>query len=626
MFTKKRRYPTIIDTTTKIKINGHPISYERGSVRYLGIWLDRSLNWTEHIKIKTRKVKGLLHKLAGVSGDLWGFKPLIGKYCWEGLARPVLSYGCLGWIPALMRKKTVDSQLTQVQRLGYKLMAFFRRSTPNKGLDMMTNTMPIRYHLLKNAASSYIRTLGLAPYNRHEMQTNVKNRVSHRTWIEEFIGDFELDYLCNPLDTVKLHREWTKSFLVDMDSMNLSRATAGKPKFLADLDAYTDGSKVPGSDTETERTGAGFIVMKGHEDFISNKKWVAESYKLHPKNTTFQAEIFAILKLCQTILAHTSGTEDCWIDENGSLDIYCDSQAAILALNSIWVQSELVGRTIDLLNQVAQKINKLTIRWIKGHSDHKGNDRADRMARGGRDQTGNPVADSPKIAKATMKSELDSAAKQLWKIMWNMTPSCRQSKDWFPDGPRPRFAFEILHLPRPICSQVIHFVSGHNFLRRHQALIDSEDLRRLEQFEGLGEDEDFHAAMEPIAVCSLCGTDEESSYHIMTVCSKLMHIRMAVFGKEDIRPPYTDIPVYKLVSYLRDVKLKSLEMRPFLEEFGGQELPERMPDWAKINDIDSSSDDEFQADRRDAREKGNSLLHQYLYQKYSAQTLRTKAL
>ena len=248
------------------------------------------------------------------------------------------------------------------------------------------------------------------------------------------------------------------------------------------------------------------------------------------------------------------------------------------------------------------------------------------MARGGRDQTGNPVADSPKIAKATMKSELDSAAKQLWKIMWNMTPSCRQSKDWFPDGPRPRFAFEILHLPRPICSQVIHFVSGHNFLRRHQALIDSEELRRLEQFEGLGEDEDFHAAMEPIAVCSLCGTDEESSYHIMTVCSKLMHIRMAVFGKEDIRPPYTDIPVYKLVSYLRDVKLKSLEMRPFLEEFGGQELPERMPDWAKINDIDSSSDDEFQADRRDAREKGNSLLHQYLYQKYSAQTLRTKAL
>ena len=67
-------------------------------------------------------------------------------------------------------------------------------------------------------------------------------------------------------------------------------------------------------------------------------------------------------------------------------------------------------------------------------------------------------------------------------------------------------------------------------------------------------------------------------------------------------------------------------MRPFIEEFGGQELPERMPNWAKINDIDSSSDDEFQADRRFAKEQGDLLLHQYLYQKYSAQKTRKQAI
>ena len=111
----------------------------------------------------------------------------------------------------------------------------------------------------------------------------------------------------------------------------------------------------------------------------------------------------------------------------------------------------------------------------------------------------------------------------------------------------------------------------------------------------------------------------------MTECSKLLHTRMSVFGKKDIFPPYTDIPVFKLVSYLRDVKLKSLEMRPFLEEFGGQELPERMPDWAKVNDNDSSSDDEFQADRRSAKEQGDLLLHQLLYQKYSAKKSRKSA-
>ena len=108
----------------------------------------------------------------------------------------------------------------------------------------------------------------------------------------------------------------------------------------------------------------------------------------------------------------------------------------------------------------------------------------------------------------------------------------------------------------------------------------------------------------------------------MTECPKLATARLGVFGREDILPPYDNIPVYKLVSYLRDIKLKSLEMRPFLEEFKADELPERMPDWAKVNDNDSSSDDELQADTRYAKECGDKLLHYILYHKYSAKNLK----
>ena len=225
-----------------------------------------------------------------------------------------------------------------------------------------------------------------------------------------------------------------------------------------------------------------------------------------------------------------------------------------------------------------------------------------------------------------MKSEFEMATKKLWRIMWNMDPTCRQSKHWFPHGPRPKFAFEILHLPRPICSQIIHFVTGHNFLRRHQAIIDMAELKRIEQKADLEGDEEFHEAMEPIAACSLCGKDEESSYHIMTECPVLYSIRISVFGRHDIFPPYDNIPVYKLISYLKDVKLKSLEMRPFLEEYRAAELPERMPDWARVNDNDSSSDDELQADTRYAKECGDRLLHYILYQKYSAKKLKPQEL
>ena len=112
----------------------------------------------------------------------------------------------------------------------------------------------------------------------------------------------------------------------------------------------------------------------------------------------------------------------------------------------------------------------------------------------------------------------------------------------------------------------------------------------------------------------------------MTECPVLYRARINVFGRHDILPPYDNIPVYKLISFLRDVKLKSLEMRPFIEEYRAEELPERMPDWARVNDNDSSSDDELQADTRYAKECGDRLLHYILYQKYSAKKLKPQEL
>ena len=44
--------------------------------------------------------------------------------------------------------------------------------------------------------------------------------------------------------------------------------------------------------------------------------------------------------------------------------------------------------------------------------------------------------------------------------------------------------------------------------------MDAESLRRLDQHEGLGEDDEFHEAMDPMATCSLCGQGEETSFHI----------------------------------------------------------------------------------------------------------------
>ena len=78
--------------------------------------------------------------------------------------------------------------------------------------------------------------------------------------------------------------------------------------------------------------------MKGKKMLISNKRWAAFKYKLLAKNTVFQAEIYAIKKLCEIMLNHTRNSLDCWVTTDTTMDIYCDSKSAILALNSITVQ------------------------------------------------------------------------------------------------------------------------------------------------------------------------------------------------------------------------------------------------------------------------------------------------
>ena len=60
------------------------------------------------------------------------------------------------------------------------------------------------------------------------------------------------------------------------------------------------------------------------------------------------------------MLSHIEGSHECWATKDSSIDIYCDSQSAILALNSISICSGLVGETIELLNELAQEVRKLS--------------------------------------------------------------------------------------------------------------------------------------------------------------------------------------------------------------------------------------------------------------------------
>ena len=80
LLTQKRKYFSLVESTPRLCVDGFPINYALGAVRYLGIWIDRKLSWSEHVKIKCTKVRQLLMKAITATGSWWGFKPYQARY------------------------------------------------------------------------------------------------------------------------------------------------------------------------------------------------------------------------------------------------------------------------------------------------------------------------------------------------------------------------------------------------------------------------------------------------------------------------------------------------------------------------------------------------------------------
>ena len=227
LLTKKRKYASIVESTPPLMVGGTPVNYAVGPVRYLGLWLDRKLSWNDHVKIKCDKVRKLLMKVISISGRWHGLKPYQGRYFWQALGRSVLSYGCLAWHHST-RKKHIRARLRATQRLGFQLMAQFRKGTPNSGLELIFNIPPMEVYLTKMATKAYFRTIQHAPFTNEQLATPIESHISHRSWVKNLIDSQNLSYLESPLDVVPLHRRWDRKFEVDISSMVPQNPLRGK--------------------------------------------------------------------------------------------------------------------------------------------------------------------------------------------------------------------------------------------------------------------------------------------------------------------------------------------------------------------------------------------------------------
>ena len=58
--------------------------------------------------------------------------------------------------------------------------------------------------------------------------------------------------------------------------------------------------------------------------------------------------------------------------------------------------------------------------------------------------------------------------------------------------------------------------------------------------------------------CTLCGTGEQTSAHILAQCTELADLRIKHFGTKYLSPPYINLEKDSLLGFLREAPIEEL--------------------------------------------------------------------
>ena len=475
-FTRARKY-TFDQVLT---IHGQPVRYV-DEVRYLGLMLDKRLNWTAHLEHKLKVNKKFLHKMSKIAKTTWGPKPHLMRWTWTCVVRPNFIYGSIIWQHSVKSKGKID-KVRRLNRMAMNTYATVHSSTPTMSMEIMTDTFPLKLYLQKEATCAYVRLQNNLTLDWHGVNRSGLQR-SHLKSLQHLVRDLGVHELMlqqdecdsnNPADIVVREDSFT-----DQEKFRDYLEMEDFP-----LHVYTDGSKLEG------KVGCAFRIRTAQEILRD------QGFRIPDRCSVYQSELMAIQHAAKMIV--TRGYE-------GSVTFFVDSQAAMLALRSGRIRSQVVLNTILAvvsLNRPSQFV------WVKSHSGVFDNECVDDLAKEATKRE--TVVDTP-IPKSEIKGVVLLALREQWNEHWSEYGEARMSKKWYSTQDKVR-AREVCQLSRLKLGRFIRIVTGHNALKYYNHVLDE--------------------TLSP--VCRLCNMADETFHHLATECVATLRTRQEVFGNKDI--------------------------------------------------------------------------------------------
>lgn len=490
-----RRYK--IGEFRRPRLDGIELSLS-SEAKYLGVILDQKLNWKRNSEERMKKGLNALYACRNSIGKSWGLSPKVVHWLYVTIVRPIITYGCLVWWPAL--EKSCQLQLlSKVQRTATLCISGARRSAPRVALDVIFDLTPLDIFVRRCAARSALRL--------REIGLWANAQVGHATALSGMREIDGVDRLSETSDYIMPTLDFDMEPMVVM--MDRSEWEDGVPQSLSGVLIYTDGSKM-----ETG-SGAGIFCEELH---------LSMSIRLHDDCSVFQAEVAAIVKAACVVRDLRMHLSDEYV-------ICSDSKAAINAVRSVSCKSKLVNECRRILKSAGPY--GLRLCWVPGHSDIAGNLEADRLAKEG--CAGEDLDTFVRPPICHFYGLIERWARLRVDHNWRIRTDCVISRSLWPCLSPDRTRL-LLQMRRNDVRLLIGVVTGHC------------DVRDFTSRWGIV-DTDY---------CRVCGDEEEaeSIEHLLCRCPALLTRRRRCLGwyQLDGLMALQRVPLVNLLEFVRGLE------------------------------------------------------------------------
>lgn len=375
---------------------------------------------------------------------------------------------------------TANREMDHLQRVAIVAICGATSTAPLRAMEALLNFPPLTEFVMASAMKCCSRLIKLGLWG---------NRVSlsgHSRIRDELEGCVSTHI---PSDRIAPIFYFNKPFSTIIDSREswAARATEG-----ANPPAnhwFTDGSRRDG------RSGAGVFCEESEVELY---------FPLGEYASVFQAEVFAILKCVEHRLKSPGPIT--------ATTICSDSQAALKALSAVRIDSGLVLECRKAIQTLTNK-SVVSLMWVPGHSNIRGNDKADKLAAQGSES--DPVGPEPIIPAPPdlLKGPIDNWLLSKARLSWSSSRGQVQAKQLI-EGFSNRTQKSLLGLKKNQLREIVGVLTGH--------WLNNSYMKRI----GLRDDPD----------CDFCGESEDNSVHFLCECPFFQLIRLRCFGSNSVEP------------------------------------------------------------------------------------------